>query len=76
MNDCVRLAANSNCNFALKIMLCDATGAVSSTAEEQTKNSQAINYPNIMQGHIQGPIFGILFVVFVLLTPELKALLK
>jgi hypothetical protein len=55
-------------------MLCDATSVVSSTAVEQRKNSQAINYPNIMQGHIQGPMFGILCVVFVLLTLQLKAL--
>jgi len=65
---CVKLAANSKCNFALRIMFCDATGVVSSTAEEQRMNSQAINYPNIMQGHIQGPIFGILSVAFMLLT--------
>ena len=57
-------------------MLCDATSVVSSTAEEQRMNSQAITYPNIMQGHIQGPTFGILLVAFILLTLELEALLK
>jgi hypothetical protein len=70
---CVKFAVNNKFNFALRIMFCGATSVVSSTADEQRMNSQAITYPNIMQGHIQGLIFGMLSLASILLILEVNA---